>query len=193
MRATTAMLRANAQAFARVPLPLACASPLARVRAPLLRGAARCAATCAAAPAPPAAAAAPPELTALYDGSCPVCVAEISFLRTFARAPRVAWVDASARDFDAAAWSAAAGVQPLSRTDLLSEMHVLDARGGSGGALRKRVPAFRALYAVVSGRDWLAFTARAPFAALSDGAYELARRHKHRLAFLFPRCEPCAR
>ena len=123
-----------------------------------------------------------------------MCVAEISFLRTFARAPRVAWVDASARAFDAAAWSAAAGVpKPLSRSDLLSEMHVLDARGGSGGTLRKRVPAFRALYAVVSGRDWLAFTARAPFAALADGAYELARRHKHRLAVLVPRCEPCAR
>lgn len=187
------MLRASARAFARAPLALACGLPPARVRVPWT-GAARLAATCAAPVPPPPASAAPPELTALFDGSCPVCVAEISFLRTFARAPRVAWVDVSAPAFDAAAWSAVAGVAvPIGRAELLAEMHVLDARGGSSSTLRKRVPAFRALYAVVSGRDWLAFTERVPFAALADGAYELARRHKHRLAFLFPRCEPCAR
>ena len=169
-----------ATSLARAPLSLARAPP------PLSAAVARRAST-ASAPLP--------ELTALYDGSCPVCLAEISFLRSFARAPRVAWVDASARAFDAAAWSAAAGVAPpLSRAALLEEMHVLDARSDGAAALRKRVPAFRALYAVVSGRDWLAFTAHAPFSKIADGAYELARRHKHRLAFLFPRCEEaCAK
>ena len=105
-------------------------------------------------------------------------------------APLASWLASTTNVFQIKSWNS----RFANRTsDLLSEMHVLDARGGSGGTLRKRVPAFRALYAVVSGRDWLAFTARAPFAALADGAYELARRHKHRLAVLFPRCEPCAR
>jgi predicted DCC family thiol-disulfide oxidoreductase YuxK len=123
--------------------------------------------------------------TALYDGSCPLCAREIAWMRTFSNARRVSFEDVSADAFDARAWAAAAGVAPVAREELLDSMHVLDARAGGAPVMRRRVPAFRALYAALVGRDVLAFTALPGVDRVADAAYEVARLHKHRLAFLF--------
>lgn len=109
-----------------------------------------------------------------------MCAREIAWLRTFAAAPRVSFVDIAAPGFDEHAFFAAAGV-PRPRVALVDEMHVLDTHAR---VLHARVPAFRVLYAAL-GHDVLGFTARPPWNKLADAVYELIRLHKHRVAWLF--------
>ena len=123
-------------------------------------------------------AAAPPRAGAcvmLYDGACPVCAREVSFLKTLQRADRVSFVDITAPGAPAAAYTS----KPLD--ELQGEMHVLDE---ATGTMHTRVDAFRKLYATL-GYNFLEFTRRPPFDWLSDRAYSFIAAHKHRLAFLF--------
>ena len=120
-----------------------------------------------------------PHAIALYDGSCPLCAREIAWLRTFKAAPRVAFVNIAAPDFDEDAWFASRALTKP-RVALEDEMHVLDARTN---VLHSRVAAFRVLYAAL-GYDVLRFTTRAPFDRIADGVYEFIRLHKHRVAWL---------
>lgn len=111
----------------------------------------------------------------LYDGGCPVCAREVSFLRTLERAPRVNFVDIAKPGFDPLPFTP----KPLSA--LLGEMHVHDA---ATGVMHTRVDAFRRLYDAL-GYRFLEFTRVWPFSAASEAAYTFIARHKHRLAFLF--------
>ena len=132
----------------------------------------------------PATAAAPPPAAplaiALYDGSCPLCAREIAFLRTFARAPSVSFVDVSDASFDDAAFWAAQRLPPVAREKLLDEMHVVDVRAR---VVNARVPAFHTLYSAL-GYSALAFTARPPWDGIADRVYEFVRLNKHRVAWL---------
>ena len=44
-----------------------------------------------------------PDLTLLFDGGCPLCVREVSFLQQRDRQARLAFVDIDDSDYDAAA------------------------------------------------------------------------------------------
>ena len=122
-----------------------------------------------------------PLAVALFDGSCPICANEISFLKRFKTSDNVQFIDVTGPSFDAAQWSLKNSQQPIQLGTLLSEMHVLDT---TNNILRTRVPAFRFLYATM-GCDILSFTALEPWASRSDSVYTYIADNKHRLAFLF--------
>jgi predicted DCC family thiol-disulfide oxidoreductase YuxK len=115
------------------------------------------------------------QLVMLYDGSCPLCVREVAFLRRLRRADRVVFTDICAPSFSA---------EPYGRSvaQLTDEMHVYEP---ATMKLHVRVPAFRVLYRVLVGVDVLAFTAFWPMSLISDVGYGFIARHKHRLAWLF--------
>ena len=120
----------------------------------------------------------------LYDGSCPLCVREVSFLRGLRGAPRVRFTDVASPSFDPALVVGPPGhPQPVlqGRLALLESLHVVDLRSG---AVHTRVPAFRMLYRTLFGIDILAWTRFWPWAGLADRAYGVVAAHKHRLAWL---------
>lgn len=108
----------------------------------------------------------------LYDGSCPICAKEVSFLRTFQKAPAVAFINISDPAFDPSPYS------PIKLEDLVDEMHVYDIPSKT---MHKRVPAFHHLYSTL-GYPFLGFTKAWPFNILSDKAYGFIARNKHHLA-----------
>jgi predicted DCC family thiol-disulfide oxidoreductase YuxK len=124
-----------------------------------------------------------PLAVALFDGSCPICAKEISFLKRFKTSDNVQFIDVTGPSFNAAQWSLINGQPPIKMGTLLSEMHVLDT---TKNILRTRVPAFRFLYATM-GCDILSFTAHEPWASRADSVYTYIADNKHRLAFLFNR------
>lgn len=121
-----------------------------------------------------------PPLEVLYDGSCPLCAAEIGLLRSThvgGDASRTSFVDISARGFD----EEARGV-PLEK--LMDEMHVWEP---ASGVMHTRVPAFARLYRHLGAPAWaVSWTAVFPFSSLLDAAYSRFARNRHRIAALLP-------
>jgi predicted DCC family thiol-disulfide oxidoreductase YuxK len=119
-------------------------------------------------------------LEVLYDGSCPLCAAEIGLLRRTrvgSDASRTVFVDISARGFD----EEARGV-PLDR--LMDEMHVWEP---ASGVMHTRVPAFVRLYEHLGAPRWaVAWTSFYPFSSLLDAAYTRFARNRHRIAAWLP-------
>lgn len=114
-----------------------------------------------------------PELTILFDGGCPLCVREVTFLerrdrrRTGGqRQPRLAFVDINATDYDP---SRHAGI---GYRDAMGRIHAID---GAGRVLRD-VAVFREAYRLI-GLGWLYAPTRWPLLGpLADGAYGLWAR-----------------
>ena len=102
-------------------------------------------------------------LTVLYDGSCPLCRCEISYLSTLAERHRdsaLCFVDISDDSSDPRA--------PAERATLLARFHVERADGSrlDGAA------AFVAMWARLPGWRWLAKLARVPgMLVVLEGAY----------------------
>ncbi len=89
------------------------------------------------------------ELTILYDGGCPLCVREVRFLgqrdqRCHPGAPRLAFVDINAVDYEPAAHGG------VSYREAMGRIHALEATG----AVVKDVAVFRRAYQLV-GLGWL--------------------------------------
>ena len=55
------------------------------------------------------------ELTVLYDGGCPLCLREVSFLRRRDRGKRLAFVDVDAADYAPEAWAGISYRQAMAR------------------------------------------------------------------------------
>lgn len=92
-----------------------------------------------------------PELTILFDGGCPLCVREVTFLErrdrrltAGQRQPRLAFVDINAADYDP---SRHAGI---SYRQAMGRIHAID---GAGRVLRD-VAVFREAYRLI-GLGWL--------------------------------------
>jgi predicted DCC family thiol-disulfide oxidoreductase YuxK len=107
-------------------------------------------------------------LTILYDGACPLCLREVSFLRKrdvrlHADDPRLAFVDIDDPGYDPAAWGSISYGQAMGRIHALA----------SDGSVIRDVEVFRQAYALV-GLGWLYGPSRWPLLrALVDGAYRL--------------------
>jgi predicted DCC family thiol-disulfide oxidoreductase YuxK len=113
-------------------------------------------------PATRSAGAASPTVTVFYDGSCPLCTAEIGFYRRRRGADRVGWVDVSA----CPAENVTAG---LTRDQALRRFHVRDADGRliSGGQ------AFVVLWTALPGYAWMGRLFRlGPLAWTINRAYD---------------------
>ena len=112
--------------------------------------------------------AASPELTVLYDGGCPLCVREVTFLRRRdrrrnAERPHLAFVNIDAADYDPAAH------QNISYREAMGRIHGIDA---SGMVLRD-LAVFRRAYELI-GLGWLYAHTRWPLlGSLGNGLYAL--------------------
>ncbi len=105
-------------------------------------------------------------LTVLFDGSCPLCRAEISVYRDLPADAPLLFADVS----DPARALPAGLPQGLSREELLARFHVQHA----DGRLESGARAFLALWARLPGWRWLARFGRLPGAAsLMEGAYRM--------------------
>jgi predicted DCC family thiol-disulfide oxidoreductase YuxK len=112
-----------------------------------------------------------PELTVLFDGGCPLCVREVTFLRERDRRRnpgrvQLAFVDIDAPDYDPAAH------QNISYREAMGRIHGIDARG----TVLRDVAVFRRAYALI-GLGWLYAPTDWPLLGpLADGLYGLWAR-----------------
>jgi len=110
------------------------------------------------------------ELTTYYDGQCPLCRAEMHNLMLRNTEGRVAFVDAAAPGFDAAALG-------IAHEALMEALHVRTA----DGRWLVGVPAFEALYRTL-GLPGVAAALRQPLlAAAAARLYPWVARHRHQL------------
>ena len=101
-----------------------------------------------------------PLLTVYFDGSCPLCRAEIAIYRRLPEATHMAWVDVSAGQ----------DLGELSCTAAMSRFHVRD----SQGQLFSGAAAFSRLWRAFPGWRWLGWlSAWPPMSWLSELAYRL--------------------
>ena len=110
------------------------------------------------------------DIEVFFDGGCPLCRREITFLRRWDRRRKIRFTDISAADFEAAA---------VGMTDetLMAEMH---GRLPNGTWLRG-VEVFRRIYAAV-GFGPLVFLSRLPLISqVLDWGYAIFARNRLRL------------
>lgn len=113
------------------------------------------------------------KLTYLYDGACPICVAEVEGLRRRDSAGKLAMVDISASSFDASRYG-------RTQHELMTRMHAIDASGRTLVAM----DAVRAAYSAV-GLGWLVAPTRWPgLKPLFDRLYAWIARNRYRLDVL---------
>ena len=102
-----------------------------------------------------------PDLTLLYDGTCPLCVREVRFLQKRDRHQHLAFVDIDASDYDPSAHGG------IGYRQAMGSIHAID---GSGTVLRD-VAVFREAYRLV-GLGWVYRPTRLPvIAPLVDALY----------------------
>ena len=85
-----------------------------------------------------------PSLTLLYDGACPLCLREVTFLKRRDLHGKLAFVDIDQKDFDPAQW------QGISYRDAMARIHAVR----SDGEILKDVVVFREAYRCV-GLGWI--------------------------------------
>jgi predicted DCC family thiol-disulfide oxidoreductase YuxK len=112
-----------------------------------------------------------PELTLLYDGGCPLCLREVTFLRgrDQSRNPqqrRLAFVDIDAADYDPTSHG------DISYREAMGRIHAIRA----DGSVLRDVAVFRSAYELI-GLGWLyAPTAWPVIGPIADGLYGLWAR-----------------
>lgn len=101
-----------------------------------------------------------PLLTMYFDGSCPLCRAEIAIYRRLPEADSMAWVDVSAGQ----------DLGELSCAAAMARFHVRD----SQGRLFSGAAAFSRMWRLFPGWRWLGwFIAWPPMSWVSEGVYRL--------------------
>jgi len=109
-----------------------------------------------------------PELTVLFDGGCPLCVREVTFLRGRDRRDALGFVDIDSLDYDPESH------QGISYEEAMGRIHAITA---SGDVVRD-VAVFREAYRLI-GLGWIYAPTRWPLiGTLADWAYRVwaARR-----------------
>lgn len=109
-------------------------------------------------------------LTLYYDGSCPLCSAEILNLQLRNADGRLRFVDCSPADF-------ASPIPGTTRADLMRQMHGLGARG----QVLRAVDVFQAAYRAVGLPGVSRLLAHPLLRPLADRAYPWVARGRHRL------------
>ena len=108
------------------------------------------------------------QLTLLYDGACPLCLREVSFLRRrdqrlHPQAAQLAFVDINAGDYHPEAYGG------ISYRQAMGRIHALTA----DGSVLRDVAVFRAAYRLI-GLGWLYAPSAWPgLRQLADGLYGL--------------------
>lgn len=114
----------------------------------------------------PPAAAMTSELTLLYDGGCPLCLREVTFLKRRDQRQRLAFVDINATDYRSAEH------QGITYREAMGRIHAVQA----DGTVLRDVAVFREAYRLI-GLGWIYAPTRWPLLGpLADAAYGLWAR-----------------
>ena len=109
-----------------------------------------------------------PELTLLYDGGCPLCVREVTFLRRKDRDQSIRFIDVDAQDYSPEDWSG------ISYRQAMSRIHAIQ----SDGTVLTDVAVFREAYRLI-GLGWLYAPTRWPvIGPVVDGLYGVWARYR---------------
>ena len=84
------------------------------------------------------------ELTLLYDGGCPLCLREVTFLRRRDHRGRLQFIDVDAEDYDPDAWGG------ISYRQAMARIHAIQV----DGTVLRDVAVFREAYRLI-GLGWL--------------------------------------
>ena len=112
-----------------------------------------------------------PELTLLFDGACPFCCREVSFLRAHDRHGRLNFVDIDSPDYEPEAFAG------ISYRQAMGRMHALR----RNGEVVRDVAVFREAYQLVDWGWLYAPTAWPGVARVVDGVYKIWARLRLRL------------
>ena len=113
----------------------------------------------------------PIALTLLYDGGCPLCLREVSFLRQRDRRGQIQFVDVDAADYAPEDWGGITYRQAMAR------IHAIAA----DGTVLTDVAVFRAAYRLI-GLGWVYAPTTWPLlGTLVDRVYGLWATHRLRL------------
>ena len=103
----------------------------------------------------------PAALTLLYDGGCPLCVREVTFLRRRDREQKLAFVDINAADYSSDDHGG------ITYREAMGRIHALKA----DGSVVRDVAVFREAYRLI-GLGWIYAPTQWPVVApLADAAY----------------------
>ena len=109
-----------------------------------------------------------PELTLLYDGGCPLCVREVTFLRRKDRNQSIRFVDVDAEDYCPDEWSG------ISYRQAMARIHAIQA----DGTVLTDVAVFREAYRLI-GLGWLYAPTRWPLIGpVVDALYAVWARYR---------------
>ena len=128
-----------------------------------------------------------PELTLLYDGGCPLCVREVTFLRRRDRDQSIRFIDVDAQDYCPEDWCG------ISYRQAMARIHAIQA----DGTVLTDVEVFREAYRLI-GLGWLYAPTRWPMLGpVVDALYRVWARYRLQItnrASLDQLCqERCAR
>lgn len=116
-------------------------------------------------------------ITLFVDRACPMCAREARFMEARDRLGAIRFIDIADPAFDASQHG-------LDQADVSARMHAIDA----SGRILTGMEAFRAAYRAI-GRGWMiAWTAWPVARPITDAAYRLFARNRHRLGRLMGRC-----
>lgn len=116
------------------------------------------------------------KVTVYYDGSCPLCLAEIAHYKRADKDQALSFVDVAADGFT--------GDERLARDDAMRRFHVRQADGQQHSGAR----AFVEVWQVIPGWRWLAKLAHLPgMTTLLEGVYRLLLRIRPLMVWLFCR------
>ena len=118
-------------------------------------------------------------LTLLYEGACPICRREVSFLARRDKAQNLRFVDIAGPEFDPQTWGRAHGFARFpDRTQLDARIHAVTA----ASEIVTGLAVFRLAWRAV-GLGWLAAATGLPLLRpLAERAYLAFARNRHRLA-----------
>ena len=109
-----------------------------------------------------------PELTLLFDGGCPLCVREVTFLRRRDRDQSIRFIDIDAPDYRPEDWSGIGYRQAMAR------IHAIQA----DGTVLTDVAVFREAYRLI-GLGWLyAPTSWPVLGPVVDALYQVWARYR---------------
>ena len=109
-----------------------------------------------------------PELTLLFDGGCPLCVREVTFLRRRDREQSIRFIDIDAADYCPEDWSG------ISYRQAMARIHAIQA----DGTVLTDVAVFREAYRLI-GLGWLyAPTSWPLLGPLVDAVYRIWARYR---------------
>ncbi|HMO17426.1 MAG TPA: DUF393 domain-containing protein [Oligoflexia bacterium] len=125
----------------------------------------------------------PSELTVFYDGSCPLCSREMSFIKKRDHKSRIRLIDISDESFDPTLYS-------KSREEFMKFIHALT----PDGKIIMGVEVFREIYQAI-GLGYIVSITRLPVVSqLADFAYLLFAKNRLRIGKFFGVCnnEKCS-